>query len=160
MTHAAPTSGGMFRPDRTPGAEGRKTGARARPPDVFDERAHRMARRAAPVVLGLLYGYWAAANRRFGGPVTGWNLLFGFVTALVFGVLLAALLTLAPRLRREVHALAWSAFTGAAFGFLYIQSTPPVWLAVLIALVLAAGTFVALFYRYYTHEDAAGRRVR
>ncbi|WP_030738594.1 hypothetical protein [Streptomyces sp. NRRL S-31] len=160
MAQAAPAPGGMSRPGRTPEVTGRPAGTRARPPDVFDARAHRLARIAGPVVLGLVYGYWAAANRRFGGPITGGNVLFGFLTALVFAVVCAALLALAPRLRREVHALAWSAFAGAAFGFLYIQSTPPVWGTVVISLLIAAGTFGTLFYRYYTREDAAGHRIR
>ncbi|MEU3523064.1 hypothetical protein AB0E62_04230 [Streptomyces sp. NPDC038707] len=160
MAQAAPAPGGMSRPGRTPEVEGRASDVPARPPDVFDARAHRTARIAVPVVLGLVYGYWAAANDRSGGPITGWNLLLGFVSALVFAVLCAALLALAPRLPREVHALLWTAFVGCAFGFLYAQSGRPVLRSVLIALLVAAATFMAFFYRYYTREDAFGRRIR
>ncbi|GGW53972.1 hypothetical protein GCM10010503_34010 [Streptomyces lucensis JCM 4490] len=159
MAHAAPASGKASRSGRMSGAERRASERHGRTPDVFDARTHRMARIAVPVVLGLIYGYWAAANQRFGGPVTGWNLLFGFVTALVFAVLCAALLAMAPRMPREVHAVLWAAFTGAAFGFLYSQSNGPVWETVLISLFVSAGTFITLFYRYYTREDAAGHRV-
>jgi hypothetical protein len=112
------------------------------------------------VVLGLLYGYWAAANRRSGGPITGWNILFGFVTALVFAVLYVAVRAVAPRLKREGHALLWAAFTGCAIGFLVNQSGSSVLYATGQGAVVGAGVFAIAFYRYYTHEDAAGHRVR
>ncbi|MFF8968897.1 transglutaminaseTgpA domain-containing protein [Streptomyces sp. NPDC014995] len=147
MAQAAPA------PDRRPRAQ-------TPPPDVFDERTHRIAKWAVPVVIGLVYGYWAAANRRGGGPVTGWNILFGFVTALVFVALYVAVRALAARLRREGHALLWSAFAGCAFGFLINQSGASVLYSAGVALVIAAGFFAVLFYRYYTHEDAEGRPVR
>ncbi|MFF4712339.1 hypothetical protein ACFY2V_13185 [Streptomyces eurythermus] len=160
MAQAAPAPGGMSRPGRTPEVEGRATDVRARPPDVFDARTHRLARIGVPVVLGLVYGYWVAADNRSGGPVTGWNLLLGFVSALVFAVLCMALLVLAPRMIREAHALLWTAFVGCAFGFLYAQSGASVLRAVLISLLVAAATFLAFFYRYYTREDVFGRRIR
>ncbi|MFB0616261.1 hypothetical protein [Streptomyces sp. AGS-58] len=160
MAQAAPAPGGTSRPGRTPGAERRDTDVRQRPPDVFDARVHRIARLAVPVVLGLLYGCWVAADNRFGGPITGWNLLLGLVSALVFAVVCAALLVLAPRMRREVHALLWSVFAGCAFGFLYSQSSVSVVAAALLSLVISAITFALLFYRYYTHEDAFGHRIR
>ncbi|MFF4113770.1 hypothetical protein [Streptomyces sp. NPDC001714] len=146
MAQAAPTSGGMPRSGRTP--------------DVFSAQMHARARVAIPVVTGLIYGYWAAANRRMGGPITGWNLLFGFLTALVFAVVLFAVLTIAPRLRRELHAVVWTAFMGVAFGFLYSQSGDSILRSIAMALAVAAVTFIVMFYRFYTHEDAAGHRIR
>jgi hypothetical protein len=140
--------------------EARTSARRGRTPDVFDARTHRICRVAVPVLLGLVYGYWVAANNRFGGPITGWNLLLGFASALVFAVLSMTLLVLGPRMIREVHALLWSAFVGCAFGFLYIQSVTSIRRAVLVALLISAGTFTVFFYRYYTHEDAFGRRIR
>jgi hypothetical protein len=137
----------------------RKVTTRRRTPDVFSPRTHAMAKVAVPVVLGLVYGYWAAANRRDAGPITGWNLLFGFLTALVFAVLYAAVREVAPRLRRELHALLWFAFTGCAIGFLYSQTGESVLRSTGLGLVVGAGVLVTLFYRYYTREDAAGRRV-
>jgi Ca2+/Na+ antiporter len=113
---------------------------------------------AVPVVLGLVYGYWAAANRRGGGEITGWNLLFGFVTALVFMVLYVAVRALASRMMREVHALLWLAFAGISFGFLYSQTDKTVLRSTVMGLVIGAVFFVVLFYRYYTHEDAEGHR--
>ncbi|MEW2314255.1 hypothetical protein [Streptomyces bauhiniae] len=154
MAHAAPAPG-------TPIRGGRKDAPKAiaPPPDIFDNRVHRMARVAVPVLLALVYGYWAAANRRSGGPITGWNLLFGFLTALVFAVVLFAVLTLAPRLRREVHALLWAVFVGASFGFLYNQAGASLVRSVGIPLIVAAVTFIVFFYRFYTREDAVGHRV-
>ncbi|MFG3202227.1 hypothetical protein [Streptomyces sp. NPDC048192] len=160
MAQAAPAPGGMPRPGRTAPIERRTSGVPVRPPDVFDARTHRIGHIAVPVVLGLVYGYWVAANARQGGPITGGNLLLGWLSALVFAVVCIALLTLAPRMLREVHALLWTAFVGIAFGFLYIQTPHSVWRSVIMSLLVAACTFAAFFYRYYTREDAFGRRVR
>jgi Ca2+/Na+ antiporter len=159
MAHAAPTPGGTRGMRRTR-ATRRTTRPPARTPDIFSERFHRVARYAIPVVLGLLYGYWAAANRRDGGPITGGNLLFGFVTALAFIVLCIAVAVLAPRLMRELHSLTKSAFAGAAIGFLYSQGGASVWASVVLGLVVTAAIFTVFFYRYYTREDAQGNRIR
>ncbi|GAB2470315.1 hypothetical protein [Streptomyces incanus] len=146
MTHAAPRTQLMpgRQPDRT---------------RFFGERAHVVGKLAVSVVLGLVYGYWAAANRRDGGPITGWNLLFGFLSALVFAVLCMALLSVAPKLRREVHAVLWGAFSGAAVGFLFNQTNLSVLQSTGLGLAIAAGVFVSMFYRYYTHEDAQGHHI-
>ncbi|MEU6006979.1 hypothetical protein [Streptomyces sp. NPDC047453] len=145
MAQAAPVSGITTRTTR--------------PPNLFSDRAHAIGRWAGPLALGLVYGYWAAADRRYGGPITGWNVLFGFVTTIVFAVVLTGVLMVGPRLRREQHAALWFAFIGVAFGFLYSQSghaiVPTVGLSLGIGIV--AGLFC--FYWFYTHEDAAGRRV-
>jgi len=132
----------------------------ARTPDVFSAKAHRAARIGIPVVLGLVYGYWAAANRRGGGAITGWNLLFGFVAALAFVVLCLAVATYAPRLKRELHSGVKSGFAGAAIGFLYGQTGESVLRSTGIGLAVAAGVFGVFFYRYYTHEDGEGNRIR
>jgi hypothetical protein len=131
-----------------------------RTPDIFDERVHRIARFAIPVVLGLVYGYWAAANRRGGGPITGWNILFGFVTAIAFIALCVAVATFAPLLQRELHSGVKSAFAGAAVGFLYSQTGESVLRSIALGLVVAVAVFGVFFYRYYTREDAEGNRIR
>ncbi|MFI2201863.1 hypothetical protein ACH47Z_14030 [Streptomyces sp. NPDC020192] len=159
MAQAAPVPGGMARRGPTE-VEGRAAKAPSRPPDIFDERTHRIAHIAVPVVLGLVYGYWVAANDRDGGAITGWNLLLGFVSALVFAVVCVALLTLAPRMWREVHALLWTAFVGCAFGFLYSQAGETALRSTGMALAVSAATFIVFFYRYYTREDAVGHRIR
>ncbi|MXM64965.1 hypothetical protein GR925_16340 [Streptomyces sp. HUCO-GS316] len=145
MAHAAPVTRRMI-PARTP--------------DVFDQRVHRIARIGVPVALGLVYGYWCAANRRDGGPITGWNLLFGFVTTIVFIVLCLAVATWAPLLKRELHAIVKSGFAGACIGFLYSQTGESVFSSAVLGLVVAAAIFVVFFYRYYTREDAVGNRIR
>ncbi|WP_234046531.1 hypothetical protein [Streptomyces adelaidensis] len=97
---------------------------------------------------------------RDAGPITGWNLLFGFVTAFVFAALFLAVQTVAPRLRREPHALLWAAFAGCAFGFLYSQAPQhSVLRSAVMSAGIAAAVFAVAFYRYYTHEDAQGHRV-
>ncbi|MEV7452248.1 MULTISPECIES: hypothetical protein [Streptomyces] len=144
MAHAAPAS--------------RRRTARPRPStDVFSPRAHRIASIAVPVVLGLVYGYWVAADRRSGGEITGWNLLLGFVSAVVFMLLFVAVRTVSRQMPREMHAIMWAAFTGCAVGFLYSQTGHSVVRSSLMGLAFAAACFIVLFYRYYTHEDAKGR---
>ena len=161
MAHAAPASGGARGTRGT--RRTRATNRMTRPihtPDVFDARFHRIARFAIPVALGLVYGYWAAANRRGGGPITGWNILFGIVTAVVFIVLCVTVATLAPLLKRELHSGVKSAFAGASVGFLYSQSGESVLRCAVLGLVVAAAIFIVFFYRYYTREDAEGNRLR
>ncbi|MFH0517312.1 hypothetical protein ACHBTE_09050 [Streptomyces sp. M41] len=167
MAHAAPLPGGQAgRATTAIGATGGSgpsgttgTSGPRRAPDVFGAQTHRIAHIGVAIVLGLVYGYWCAANQRFGGEITGWNLLFGFVTAIVFAALYLALHALAPHLRRELHALLWAAFAGSAGGFLYSQSSETVLSSAILGAVIGAGCFVVLFYRYYTHEDAQGRRI-
>ncbi|MBV2356015.1 hypothetical protein KUM39_16810 [Streptomyces sp. J2-1] len=166
MAHAAPSAGGARPTGTTPSAGQVRPGA-ARPalprgplPTVLDDRTHALARIAVPVVLGVIYGYWAAANRRYGGPITGWNVFFGIVTGVVFAFVLIAVMRIGPRLRREQHAALWAAFVGMSMGFLYAQSGVSVLRCSGLGLVFAAGTFIVFFYRFYTHEDAVGHRVR
>ncbi|MEI5524755.1 hypothetical protein WB401_14755 [Streptomyces brasiliscabiei] len=150
MAQAAPTPGRQVVRQATPGGT----------PDVFSERTHALMNLLVPVTLGLVYGYWAAAMNRDAGPITGWNLLFGFVTAFVFAALHIAVLTIAPRLRRELHAGLWAVFAGCAFGFLYSQATQhSVLRSAAMSLAVAAAFFAVNFYRYYTHEDATGHRL-
>lgn len=148
MSHAAPAPGGTTR----------TSGGPEETPDVFGEGVHTAARWAIPLVLGLVYGFWAAANRRDAGPITGWNLLFGFLNALVFMVLYVAVRTLARRLRCEAHAALWAAFTGIALGFLYSQSAAATVLKSCgMGLLVGVALFLMLFYRYYTREGAKRR---
>ncbi|MER6284950.1 hypothetical protein [Streptomyces sviceus] len=135
-------------------------GGFARTPDVFSAKVHTGVRYGVPVVLGLVYGYWAAANRRDGGPITGWNVLFGCVTAIAFIVLCLAVATFAPLLKRELHSAVKSGFAGAAVGFLYSQTGESVLRSTALGLAVAAGIFLVFFYRYYTREDAEGNRIR
>ncbi|GAA2503168.1 hypothetical protein [Streptomyces longisporus] len=155
MAHVAPTSGGMMSKVRL-----NRAARPTRTPDLFDERVHTLGRYGIPVALGLVYGFWAAANRRGGGDITGWNILFGFVTAAVFIVLCIAVATFAPLLKRELHSLVKSGFAGAAVAFLYSQTGESVYRSVALGVVVTAGIFLVFFYRYYTREDAVGNRIR
>ncbi|TXS58505.1 hypothetical protein EAO69_42170 [Streptomyces sp. me109] len=150
MAHAAPSSS-------APGT--RHTARAPQPSDVFDARIHAVALWAVPVLGGLVYGLWAAAINRGGGPITGWNILFGFVCAIVFAVACVGVLLVAPLLRRELHAVLWAVFAGLAFGFIYSQADHSVWRSTMMSLGVAFGVFAVNFYRYYTHEDAAGHQL-
>ncbi|MFH9572492.1 hypothetical protein [Streptomyces sp. NPDC017230] len=155
MAHAVPTGGPSTRAPST------GTGMRGRPrtPDVFSERTHLVARWTLLLAAGLVYGYWAASIHRFGGPITGWNVLLGLLSTLGFIVLYAVVRAVGRRLPREGHAVLWGAFAGSALGFLYAQSGVAMFTCVLVSLLVGAGVAGAMFYRYYTHEDARGLRV-
>ncbi|GGS86636.1 hypothetical protein [Streptomyces chromofuscus] len=159
MAHAAPAPGA--RPPGAPAPATRPYGEPAtrpgttRTPDIFSPRTHAIAHWAVPVGLGLVYGYWAAANLRDAGPITGWNVLFGFVAALAFVLVYAAVREAAKRLPPVGHAMAWAAFAGVAFGFLYSLTGYSVLRCAVMSAVIAAAFFVVLFYWYYTHEDTA-----
>ncbi|MGW1539236.1 hypothetical protein ACWCPM_02875 [Streptomyces sp. NPDC002309] len=122
-------------------------------PDIFSARTHLIARWSWPVTLGLVYGYWAAANTRAGGPITGWNWLFGFLTALVFVLAYIAVREIAARMPHPAaRALVWAVFAALAFGFLYSQTGYSVLRSSMMSLVVGGGFLVTLFYRYSTHE--------
>ncbi|MFF8591805.1 hypothetical protein ACF061_10195 [Streptomyces sp. NPDC015220] len=131
-----------------------------RSPDIFSGRAHAIGRWAVPFALALVYGYWVAAFARDGGPITTGNLVLGFVSTIVFTVVMATLLYVAPRLSRELHAFVWFLFTGAASGFLIAQAGLTDTRG-LVATSVGLGAIVGLivFYWAYTHEDARGHRI-
>ncbi|MFD3378580.1 MULTISPECIES: hypothetical protein [unclassified Streptomyces] len=132
MTHAAPA------PHRTPTAT--KTAALS-------------AKLAIPALGGIVYGFWTSGIDRHSGPITGWNALLGVVSAVVFAAVAHGIHTIAPRLPREARALAWAVFAGIAFGFLYSLTDASILKSSGISLVIAAGVFATVFYRYYTTED-------
>ncbi|EPH40385.1 hypothetical protein ABT390_12420 [Streptomyces aurantiacus] len=107
---------------------------------------------AVPALLAVVYGLWAAAIHRDGGPITGGNVLFGVVAGVVFGALYVAVRRVAPALPRELRAAAWAAFAGVTFGFLYSLTDATVLRSVGMAVAVAAGVFAMTFYRYYTRE--------
>ncbi|MET8577698.1 hypothetical protein [Streptomyces sp. NPDC005012] len=128
--------------DQRPGADLRLLG----------ERGTKIMKWALPLGLGLIYGFWAATDVRRGGPITGWNVFFGFATALVFMLALMALRALAPRLPHVPRALAWAAFAGMALGFLVSTTNQSVLRSVVLGLALAVGVFVSVLYRVSTHR--------
>ncbi|MFG2651751.1 hypothetical protein [Streptomyces sp. NPDC048436] len=104
------------------------------------------------VVLGLVYGLWAAQISRDAGPVTGWNVLLGVVTGVVFAAVFLGLWQTAHRLPRELRAASWATFAGISFGYLYSLTGATVLRSTIMALAVAAAVFAATFYRYYTRE--------
>ena len=104
------------------------------------------------LLLGIVYGFWASGMRREGGPITTGNVLYGVLTGVIVAVVCFGVHMLSFRLPRGLRATAWAAFAGIALGYLYSQNDASVLWSTILALVVAACVFVAMFYRYYTHE--------
>ncbi|MFL1901907.1 hypothetical protein ACJWDR_22790 [Streptomyces tauricus] len=111
------------------------------------------AKLALPALGGIIYGLWTSGIARHAGPITGWNVLLGVLAALAFAAAAYAVHTVAPRLPRELRAAAWAAFAGISFGFIYSLTDAGVLKTVGLSLVITAGVFAMVFYRYYTTED-------
>ncbi|MEV0526973.1 hypothetical protein AB0I66_26420 [Streptomyces sp. NPDC050439] len=108
----------------------------------------------APValVLGLVYGVWAAQIARDAGPITTGNVMLGVVAGIVFAAVFMGLWKAAPGLPRELRAAAWAAFAGISFGYIYSLTDATILRSVFMALAVTGGVFAAAFYRYYTRE--------
>ncbi|WP_415947417.1 hypothetical protein [Streptomyces sp. KLOTTS4A1] len=109
-------------------------------------------------VLALVYGYWAAANHRSGGPITAGDVWLGIISTIAFAVVYLGLLKLAPRLKRELRAIAWASFVGIAFGWLYSLTDASVLRSIIMSVSVATVLGAAVFYRFYTTEDGEGHR--
>ncbi|GAB2984446.1 hypothetical protein GCM10023080_057770 [Streptomyces pseudoechinosporeus] len=110
----------------------------------------------APVLGGLVYGLWAAAIGRDAGPITGWNVLPGVVSAVAFVAAYLGARLLGTHLPREPRAAAWAGFVGVAgvaVGFLHGLTGSSVLRSAAVAFAVAAGAFAVVFYRFYTTED-------
>lgn len=107
---------------------------------------------ARPLLLGLVYGVYAAFMKRQMGPVDAGNVFYGILCGALFAACMVALARIGPRLKREVHAAAYGAFAGIAFGYLYSLADHSVLRSAGLALAVAAGVGLAAFYRYYTRE--------
>ncbi|WP_372350453.1 hypothetical protein [Streptomyces sp. KL116D] len=109
-----------------------------------------------PVLAGIAYGFWAASIQRFGGEVTGGNIALGFVT----GILVAALCFGIHHWSKQqagrhflARAGAWAVFAGVAVGFLHSLSNPAILWSVVFGAMIAAATFTATYYRYYSASE-------
>ncbi|MGC5564915.1 hypothetical protein ACPYPG_19040 [Streptomyces sp. FR-108] len=111
------------------------------------------AKLVLPALAGIVYGLWTSGIDRHAGPITGWNVLLGVVSALAFAAAAYGVHALAPRLPRELRAATWAAFAGISFGFLYSLTDAGVVKTVCLSLVITAGVLAVVFYRYYTTED-------
>ncbi|CAM5573693.1 Integral membrane protein OS=Streptomyces alboniger OX=132473 GN=CP975_18265 PE=4 SV=1 [Streptomyces alboniger] len=105
---------------------------------------------ALPVLLGLVYGFWAATTRIHGGPVTAGKVLLGVVSGLVLAVLAMTLHQVGRKLPCGPRALSWAVLAGVALGFLYSQSGRSVLACAVVGLVATAGVFAMTYYRYST----------
>ncbi|MCX4907285.1 hypothetical protein [Streptomyces sp. NBC_00878] len=142
MTHAAPAP-------RTPAPAPTPTPTATKP-----AASAMLAKLAIPALGGIVYGFWVSGIHRDEGPITGWNVLLGFVSAIVFAAVALGIHTVvAPRLPREVRAATWAAFAGISFGYLYSLTDASVLKSSGLALVIAGSVFAMVFYRYYTTED-------
>lgn len=108
---------------------------------------------AGPLLMGLVYGVYAAFMNRQMGPVDAGNVFYGILCGAIFAACMFALARIGPRLRREVHAAAYGAFAGIAFGYLYSLSGESIFKSTGLSLLIGGGVAVAAFYRYYTRED-------
>ncbi|MEU6677010.1 hypothetical protein [Streptomyces sp. NPDC046925] len=108
----------------------------------------------AAVLLGIVYGIWAAGIARDAGPITTGNVLLGVVAGIVAAAVFMGLRMIAPGLPRELRAAAWAAFAGIAFGYLYSLTDATVLRSVAMSLAVAGGVFAWMFYRYYTSEKS------
>ncbi|MBO1333582.1 hypothetical protein [Streptomyces sp. VRA16 Mangrove soil] len=109
-----------------------------------------------PVITGVLYGFWAANIQRFGHGVTGGNVALGFVT----GIIVAALCLGIHQWSKQqagrhigLRAATWAAFAGIAVGFLHSLANSAIIWSIVLGLIVAASTFVATYYRYYTATE-------
>ncbi|MER5731031.1 hypothetical protein ABT084_22355 [Streptomyces sp. NPDC002138] len=107
---------------------------------------------AGPLILGLVYGVYAAFMKRQMGPVDAGNVFYGILCGVLFAACLFALARVGPRLPQEVRAAAYGIFTGIALGYLYSLSGQSVLMSSGIALAAAAGVAVGAFYRYHARE--------
>ncbi|MFI7385157.1 hypothetical protein [Streptomyces sp. NPDC049813] len=111
-----------------------------------------------PVVVGALYGFWAANIQRFGHEVTGGNIVLGFVTGVLVAAIWFALHQWSTRQGRRhqgLRALLWAAFAGIAVGFLRSLANDTILWSVVLGVIVAAGTFLAVYYRYYSATEYA-----
>ncbi|WP_233518398.1 hypothetical protein [Streptomyces corynorhini] len=110
-----------------------------------------------PLLLGIVYGAYAAAIARDGGPATNGQLALALVSGAVLVALLVGLLLVQHSLPRELRAAAWGAVTGASIGFLMCLSGHSVFSSSGLGLFVAACTTAAVFYRLYTTEPTRTR---
>ncbi|WP_326589006.1 hypothetical protein [Streptomyces sp. NBC_01294] len=108
---------------------------------------------ARPLLLGLVYGVWAAFIQRQTGPVDAGNVFYGILCGVLFAGIMFGLARVGPRMKREAHAAAYGAFGGIAVGYLHSLTGQSVLKAVVVGLAVAVGVGAIAFYRYYTRED-------
>ncbi|AXG82604.1 hypothetical protein DVK44_14965 [Streptomyces paludis] len=107
---------------------------------------------AVSLVLGIIYGAYAASIARDGGPATNGQLALALISGAVLLALLVGLLLVQHSLPREPRAAAWGALTGAAVGFLVCLSGHSVFSSSGLGLIIAAGVTATVYYALYARE--------
>ncbi|WP_030152996.1 hypothetical protein [Streptomyces sp. NRRL S-244] len=133
MAHAAPTA---------PRRHWQATGT----DDMFKGQLTRA------LLLGLVYGVWAAFMRRDTGGVDAGNVFYGILCGAVFAGIMFTLARFGPRLMRELHATAYGAFGGIAVGYLYSMADHSILRSCWVGFITGIAIGLAAFYRYYTRE--------
>ncbi|MCF3184767.1 hypothetical protein IPZ70_33240 [Streptomyces polychromogenes] len=105
------------------------------------------------LLLGLVYGVWAAMMKRDTGPVTVGNVFYGILCGVLFAAVMYGLARFGPLLMRELHAAAYGVFGGIAVGYLHSLTNQSVLRSTVVGLFTGIGVGVMAFYRYYTRED-------
>ncbi|MEV7519245.1 hypothetical protein [Streptomyces sp. NPDC091371] len=108
---------------------------------------------AGPLLLGLVYGVWAAYIERQAGPVDAANVFYGILCGVLFAGIAFGLDRMGPSVMQEVRAAAYGAFGGIAVGYLHSLTNQSILKAVVVGLFAGIGVGVAAFYRFHTHED-------
>ncbi|WP_239096249.1 hypothetical protein [Streptomyces sp. SID11385] len=121
-------------------------------------RHHRPARKITASTasnvfwLAAGYGVWASVTTRHEHKMTGWNVLYGCVAGIVFGLLYLALRQLTPAIPRVRRAVVWAVFWGCSIGYLHSLSHQTIYWSVILGLILGASAYLMAFYRFYTSE--------
>ncbi|MEU7329122.1 hypothetical protein [Streptomyces parvus] len=127
-----------------PGRRGARAHART--------RHHTLLAWALPLVLGVIYGFYAAFIRRDGGPSTGGQVLLGLVSGVALAALCFALGRIQRSLPRELRAAAYGALTACAIGFLVSLTDTSVLRSTGLGLAVGAGVLVVAYYYLYSRE--------
>ncbi|MFE9395428.1 hypothetical protein [Streptomyces flavidovirens] len=114
-----------------------------------DVRRHRGI---VPVVLGVVYGIYASFLARDAGPITGWNVGFGVLCAVVVAALCFLLGRTGGALIPLVRGAAYGALFGVALGFLHSLAGNSILDSVIVGGAAGAGLGAAAFYVFYTRE--------
>ncbi|MFD0116975.1 hypothetical protein ACFVZL_39840 [Streptomyces sp. NPDC058320] len=133
-----------------PGLGAGRTRRPTKSPESMDIWPARTAEVVA-AVAGAAYGVWAAAVHNT-GAITFVVVALGVVSGVVLAVLIVLLHRAGPSLSAGPRAALWAGLAGAAVAFLrsLAPSGAGVAFGFLLGLIVASGTFVAAYYRYYT----------
>ncbi|MFD5509380.1 hypothetical protein [Streptomyces sp. NPDC059761] len=104
------------------------------------------------LLLGLVYGVWAAFMRRDTDGVDAGNVFYGILCGVVFAAIMFTLARVGPRLMQELHAAAYGAFGGIAVGYLYSLADHSILRSCWVGFATGFCIGLAAFYRYHTRE--------